>query len=347
MTHVLIAGDHFISPDLFSESMCDQLPGVDLQFTSLTLPWPEVPFGTVANVHEASGTEDEMIAATGDSELAVTQLAPFTRRVFEASPSLRWIGVSRGGPVNVDLDAATTAGVRVSFAPGRNAQAAAEYALGLILGVTRRIEVADREMRKGVWRGDFYSFQNAGTEIFGTTVGLVGYGAIGRIVAKVLRVMGAHVIVYDPFVSRESATADGIELVELDALLSTSSIVSLHARLTPESRHMLNAEKLALMPHGAFLVNMARGDLLDYKPIPGMLADGRLGGVALDVYDAEPPAPGWPLLTYDDVIATPHLAGATRQTAHRAALIVAQEAARFLSGMPLNHLANPEVEALQ
>lgn len=340
MTLVFTAGDRFISADLFADALRRELADADLRFTALSLPWPHEPFRDVAGVKEASGSEEDVIATIGESELAVTQLAPFTRRVFEAAPRLRWLGVCRGGPVNVDLAAASEAGVQVSFAPGRNAQAAAEYAIGLILAVTRHIPLADRSLREGVWRGDFYSYENAGTEVCGSTVGLIGYGAIGSIVARVLKALGATVLVYDPYIGEERAAGDGVRLVELDELLASSSIVSLHARVTPQSRHLLNAERLALLPHGAFLVNMARGELLDYDPIPRMLADGRLGGVAFDVYDVEPPPADWALLGMDNAVTTPHLAGATRQTAHRAAAIVAAEAGRFLRGEPLQHPAN-------
>src|SRR5690606_15752605 len=137
------------------------------------------------------------------------------------------------------------------------------------------------------------------------------------------------------------AAADGVELVGLEELLRRSAVVSLHARLTPETRHLLNAENLALLPRGAVLVNSARGGLLDYAPLPGLLQSGQLGALALDVYDIEPPPADWPLHGAPNVITTPHLAGATRQTAHRAAAISAGEVARYLHGEPLRHLATP------
>lgn len=307
------------------------------------LPWPYEPFGPVGEVLEASGTEDEVVAALDGCALAVTQMAPFTRKVLEASPDLRWIGVCRGGPVNVNLAAATEAGVAVSFAPGRNAQAAAEFALALILGVTRRVTDADRDLREGRWRGDLYAYDRTGPEIAGSTVGLVGYGAIGSIVASTLRHLGATVLVHDPYADPARLAADGVEGVELEDLLRRSSIVSLHARVTPETRGLMDRDRLALLPRGAFVVNTARGELLDYSALPELLDSGALGGVALDVYDVEPPAPDWELLRHDRVITTPHLAGASRQTAQRAARITAAEAGRFQRGEPLLHLANPEV----
>jgi D-3-phosphoglycerate dehydrogenase / 2-oxoglutarate reductase len=347
MTHVLAAGDHFVAPKLFIDSISKRTGGgsgtADLAFSELLLPWPLEPFGPVGGVDEASGTEEDLIAAIGGAEVAVTQMAPFTRKAFEHAPALRFIGVCRGGPVNVDLAAATDAGVLVSFAPGRNAVAAAEFAIGLMLAAMRRIATTDGELKSGTWRGDFYTYENSGLELDGATVGLIGYGAIGRIVSRVLRAFGASVLTHDPYADPASVAADGVELMALDDLLRRSSVVSIHARLTPETRHLLNAENLCLLPRGAVLINSARGGLLDYAPLPDMLKSGRLGALALDVYDIEPPPPDWPLLDAPNVVMTPHLAGATRQTAERAADIVGADVARFLSGDRPLHLANPEV----
>lgn len=344
MTHILSAGDHFVAPELFTSSIRSRSGDRDgLRFTELMLPWPHEPFGDVGSVSEASDRVDELIDALTGVEIAATQMAPFTREVFEASPELRLIGVCRGGPVNVDLDAATRAGVVVSFAPGRNAQAAAEFAVGLMLTAMRRVVASDAELKRGIWRGDYYSYDNAGLELDGSTVGLVGYGAIGRIVGRVLIAFGATVVTYDPFADAAAIAADGVESVELDDLLRRSSVVSLHARLTADSHHLIDSAKLGLLPHGAVLVNSARGGLLDYAPLPELLSSGRLGALALDVYDVEPPPPDWPLLSAPNVVVTPHLAGATKQTAQRAAAIVADDVELFLAGQSPRHVANPDV----
>lgn len=347
MTHVLAAGDHFVGPSLFIEAISERsvTEGTDssLTFSELVLPWPLEPFGVVGAVDEASGTEAELIDALDGADVAVTQMAPFTREVFAGAPGLRFVGVCRGGPVNVDLAAATDAGVLVSFAPGRNAVAAAEFTIGLMLTAMRRIATTDGELKSGTWRGDYYTYENSGLELDGATVGLIGYGAIGRIVARVLRAFGATVLAYDPYADPASITSDGVELTALEDLLRRSSVVSLHARLTPETKHLLNADNLALLPQGAVLVNGARGGLLDYAPLPNLLRSGRLGALALDVYDIEPPPSDWPLLDAPNVVMTPHLAGATRQTAQRAAAIVGDDVARFLRGERPLHLANPEL----
>lgn len=341
---ILAAGDHFVAPSLFESALRAAVPEPDLEVVGLTSGWPEEPFGPVGEgdsvVDEASGTEDAVIDALDGVRVAVTQMAPFTAKVFDARPELEMLAVCRGGPVNVDLAAADRAGVAVAQAPGRNAAAAAEHAIGLLLAALRRIPFADAELRAGRWRGDLYAYDQAGLELDGATVGLVGYGAIGRRVARVLAAFGATVLVADPYTDRATADADGVRLVGLEELLRASSVVSLHARLTDETRGILGAAEIAQLPEGAVLVNSARGGLLDYDALPDALRSGRLGGLALDVYDVEPPPPDWPLHDAPNVVATPHLAGATRQTAQRAAAIAAAEVGRFLRGEALASPSN-------
>ncbi|WP_031465446.1 2-hydroxyacid dehydrogenase [Sciscionella sediminilitoris] len=345
MAKILAAGDGFVAPELFVDALRGEQTGTELEFRTLRAPWPHEPFGAVGTVDEASGSEQELIAALDGVSVTLTQMAPFTDTVLAAAPELKFIGVCRGGPVNVDLAAATARGVLVGFAPGRNAAAAAEFAIGLMLAALRRIPASDGELKQGTWRGDYYAYPNAGIELDRTTVGLVGYGAIGRIVARVLRAFGSRVLVADPYADAAELHTEGVELVELETLLRNSSVLSLHARLTEETRQLIGREQLELLPEGAVLVNSARGGLLDYEPLPELLRSGKLGALALDVYDIEPPPADWPLHSAPNVITTPHLAGATRQTAHRAAHIVARDAARFLRGERPEHLANPDVLA--
>ncbi|WP_439593029.1 2-hydroxyacid dehydrogenase [Microbacterium sp.] len=345
MPHIAIAGDFFVTPHLFQTALEKELGPDVATFSSLQLAWPHEPFGVVQNVSEASGTVASTIEALSGARIAVTQMAPFTSDVFAALPDLRMVGVCRGGPVNVDLQAATDAGVLVTFAPGRNAQAAAEFTVGLILAAMRRIPLMDAELKRGTWRGDYYAWENVGFELDGATVGLVGYGAIGRLVARLLRAFGSKVVVYDPYADPAALTADGVEVSELDSLLTRSSVVSLHARLTKETERMIDERALALLPRGAVLVNAARGGLLDYAPLPRLLRSGQLGAVALDVYDIEPPPTDWPLFSEPNVVVSPHLAGATRETAVRAASIVARDVGDFIARRTPAHVANPDVLA--
>ncbi|MGI5484313.1 2-hydroxyacid dehydrogenase [Streptomyces lavendofoliae] len=342
-TTVLAAGDHFVLPRLLTRELRAAAPdGAVLDVRELRLPWPHTPFGPVAGVDEASGTEDELIEALSGVRICLTQMAPLTERVLTACPDLELFCVSRGGPVNADLDAATRHGVAVSYAPGRNAVATAEHTLGLILAAARGIGDVHTDLKHAVWRGDHYDYDNCGIEIDGSVVGLIGFGAIGSRVGRVLAAMGAEVLVHDPYVRPEAVEGVAV-LVPLDELLRRSRIVSLHARVTDETKGMVGAAEIAAMPPGSVLVNCARGALLDYDAVCDALDSGHLAGAGFDVFPTEPVPAGARLLSTPGVVLTPHIAGASREVAHKAARIVAEDAARYLRGEPLAHCANPRV----
>jgi D-3-phosphoglycerate dehydrogenase len=335
----LLAGDHFVGNDLLATALAGQ-QGVAFDFRRITLPWPLTPYGRVAEVDEASDAEDELIAALPGVEVAITQMGPFTERVLAAAPDLRFLVCCRGGPVNVNVAAAARRGIAVCSTPGRNAGAAAEHTITLMLGALRNLPRLQRTLADGEWRSDLYAYDECGGELDSATVGLIGYGAIGRRVARVLLAFGAHVLVVDPAIDPTSPP-DGTEAVELAELLRRSDVVSLHARLTDQTRGMIGAEQLALMPRGGVLVNTARGALLDYDATVDALESGQLGSAAFDVFPAEPVPAGARLLTAPNVVMTPHLAGATRQTAHRAASIAADAVAAYLAGREPVGLVRP------
>lgn len=345
----VVAGDRFIRPETFRTALAQEVTR-PLDITTLELPWPDRPFSAVGSVDEASGSEDELIDALRGAEAVVTQLAPLSRRVIEACPDLRFIGVSRGGPVNVDLGAAADHGVRVANVPGRNGVATAELTLALLLSGMRQLPTAQASLIGGVWRGDLYRADQVGVEVDGSVIGLVGAGAVGGRVAHVLLAMGADVLIFDPYLAPEQAPA-GARLVELDELISRSQVVSLHARVSPETENILSAERISVMRPGALLVNAARGALMDYEAAARALSEGRLGGVAIDVYPEEPADMTHPLFELAragrNVVLTPHIAGASRQTAERAATGVARDLENHLAGRPLAHpVAQPaEVRA--
>jgi D-3-phosphoglycerate dehydrogenase len=338
---VLAAGDRFVRSDLIVEAVRREV-GNDLEPSTLDLPWPIEPFGRVAEVDEASGTEEQVIEALGDAEALVTQLAPVTEKVLRSTDALKVVVCTRGGPVNVNVDAASERGVAVCYAPGRNAPAAAEYALGLMLAAMKRITDAHASLSSGEWRGDFYAYEECGMELDGATVGLVGFGAIGSRVARVLVAFGAEVLVHDPFVEEARVEEIGGRLVGLDELLESSRVVSLHARLTDDTHGMIGAQQISSTPRGTVIVNTARGGLLDYEALCDALESGHLGAAALDVYDEEPPPDGSRLYTVPNLVLSPHIAGATKETVHRAARIAAEEIGRYARGEKLVNVANRE-----
>lgn len=332
---VVAAGDHFVLPSLITRAVQQEVGRADVR--ELRLGWPLEPFGPVAEVQEASDAEDEMIEALAGAQVLVTQMGPVTERVLAACPDLRLVVVCRGGPVNVNLDAAKQRDVRVCFAPGRNAAATAEFTVGMMLAALRRIPQAhDPLARQGSWEGaTYYTYERSGLELEDLPVGLVGYGAVGSRVARVLCAFGARVMVYDPYVHGE---IHGLRVTSLDGLLRGSQVITLHARLTPETRGLIGARELALLPPGAVVVNVARGPLLDEAALCDALESGQLSAAALDTYEREPlPAESRLPGLSERVVLTPHLGGASRAVAEKAARIAAEEVGRWVRGEPLAH----------
>jgi len=180
--------------------------------------WRVPPDGDVGEVREAAGDEDELVAALRGCDVAFSHTFPFTRKVIEACPDLKMIAICRGGPVNVNIEAASDHGVLVSYAPGRNAVATAEHSVGMILAAMRQIPQRNAELLAGQWRSDYYIFDNVGPEVGSSTVGVIGYGAVGRRVAHIMASFGGDVLVHDPWAADRSgegvAFVDTLEVVE-------------------------------------------------------------------------------------------------------------------------------------
>lgn len=339
-TVILVAGDHCILPSIFVDAIRAEVTG-SIEFREYQAPWPGVPFGRIAEVTEASGSEDEIIQVLEGANIYVANHAPLTHRMLEHAADLKLAVIARGGPTNANIKAATQRGVLVCNAPGRNATATAEHTLSLILAVLRRVPELHGAMANGEWRGDYYEYEKCGPELEGSTAGLIGFGAIGRRVARMLRGFGCHVLVYDPYLKPDALEEDA-QMVGLEELLSRSRIVSLHARSTAENRGMIGAKQLGTMQSGSVLINCARGSLVDYEAVCDALESGHLWGAGFDVFPEEPLATDSRLLRTAHVVMTPHIAGASKQTAEKAARIAAGEIRRFLQGEPLEHCLNPE-----
>lgn len=337
---VLLAGDYFVTPDVLQEAISRHLP--DAQTTVFQTPFPEEPTSNFSGVKEAAGNEAELIAALQGMDVCFTHTAPLSRKVIEACPDLKLITVCRGGPVNADQEAATESGVALTFTPGRNATATTEHSIAMIFAALRQVAQRHEELRAGEWRGDYYRYEQVGPELSGSTVGMVGYGAVGSRVAPILVAAGARVVVYDPYFKAEMP--EGVELVEtLESLLATSQLVTLHARLTDENAGMIGAEQIAMMPEGSIIINCARGGLMDYEAVCDALDSGHLYAAAADVLPFEPLPPDHRILRTERFTVTPHLAGASKQAAHIAANIGAADIAAFARGENPIHIANPEV----
>ena len=337
---VLCAGDLFITEQALAEAARDAL-GADIAVAGHRSQWPDVPFGPVDGVREAAGDPAEIATLAADAEVILTHLAPITSAVLAGARGLKVVGVTRGGPVNVDLAAATACGVPVLYLPGRNLGAVAEFVIGMMITLPRNVAAASRSMTTGIWDARYYRHEMTGLELRASTVGLVGLGAVGLRVAQRLRAFGSTVLAYDPYAAPEAAQQAGAQLVELDELLSRSDTVSLHARLTEDTRKMFDARSFAAMKPGAMFIHTARGELVDQPALTAALLSGHLGGAALDVFDPEPPQADDPLLALPQVIATPHIAGASRQVAADSVARVATAVAGFLKTGETGYCANP------
>lgn len=275
---------------------------------------------------EAVPLPDEVTSGLERFDILVVQFAPVSRRFIEASANLKWICVLRGGVENVDLPCAAARGIRVLNTPGRNARAVAECAFGMLLAEFRNIARSHERLKRGVWTRD-YPNKNAIPEVHGKTIGLVGCGMIGRLMAGYVEAFGGKVLVYDPYGENTPATR-----VDLDTLLKESDAVSLHARLTEESRHLIGERELALMKPSAVLINTARSGLIDEAALVRALQTRRILGAALDVFDTEPLPEDHPLLALDNVTLTPHIAGSTIDAFRNSPRLMAEHVKRMFRG---------------
>jgi D-3-phosphoglycerate dehydrogenase / 2-oxoglutarate reductase len=336
---ISIIGDRFMLSSMFAEAIRARLPDAGLEMSQHDLAWPDEPMehgyavAGMDGLKEYMGGADEVVALVGDAEILVTHLAPVSASIMDRLPQLKFIAVSRGGPVNIDMAAARARGIKVVNTPGRNASAVAEFTIGAILAETRNITRGHDALRKCEYRGDLYRADVAGRELSEMTVGLIGYGEVGRRVVQFLKVFGCKILVHDPYVQLSADDLrDGVMQVTFDRVLEESDVLSLHTRVTPETTRMINRDALRRMKRDATLINTARGPLLDYDALYEVMRDGHLRGAMLETFAIEPVPPDWPLLQLPNVTLTPHIAGASVKTIRHAAGLIAEEIRRYLSG---------------
>ncbi len=337
---LVIIGDEFMLPRIFEDEIIAACGDV-FEIRSMSNGWPDVAMehgyavAGMDGLKEYLGDADDTCEFIADAEILVTHLAPLSRQMFQRLPALKMVAVSRGGPVNIDMQAAKDHGVLVVNAPGRNASAVAEFTVGAILAQTRRITAGHDSMRAGQWRGDLYRADLTGRELCEMTVGIIGYGQIGTRLVKLMKAFGSRLIVADPYVQLSQEDIDaGVEKVSLDELLKQSDVVTLHPRVSEETTHMINAETLSKMRPDAVLINTARGPLVDYPALLTALQDGVIAGAMLETFDVEPVPHESEFLTLPNVTLTPHIAGASVHTITRAASMAATELKRYLENQP-------------
>lgn len=304
-------------------------PEVELK----TFDWGLANFEELQNINlkvEQGGAEmyqpdETILEQVKDADIIITQFCTMTKRLIDACPHLKAIGVLRGGIENVNLDYCNEKGILVFNTPGRNANAVADFTVGMLLSECRNIARAHRELKEGRWTRD-YANKASVPDLCDKTAGIIGYGNIGRKVAQRLKAFEMKVLVYDPYVKE----AEGVEVVSLEELMSRSDFVTIHSRLTKETEKMINAKLLSLMKPTAYFINTARAGLVDESALVQVLKEKQIAGAAIDVFEMEPPSKDYPLVVLDNVTITPHLAGGTRDAFSHSPVLLANEMKKVL-----------------
>jgi len=297
----------------------------------------------VATVERITGPlkENELVKILPSYEGVIVGVDEITRQVIESSKRLKVIAKHGAGLDNIDLKAATENGVIVTYVPRANAESVADFTFCLILASARDLVNAHLSTKSGLWE----SRKFIGTELCGKILGIIGFGAIGSRVARRAKGFGMKILCYTahPEKHMEEAKKYDVKFVELDELLKNSDFVTIHCALSPETVGLIGKRELELMKKSAFLINTARGPIVDENALYEVLKEKKIAGAALDVYGKEPPGKDYPLFELDNVIVTPHIASYTREAIINVDMIQARDVVKALCGEAPQFVANPEV----
>lgn len=344
----IILGDAMIGGDIFRGAWNKHLSflGNDIVVDNFESDWGKLQYRRLEVEKQGPEIEeaDPVILEKGsDAEMLMGLFVPVSSKVMQAMPNLRLVGVSRAGLENVNVEEATKRGILVFNVKGRNAHAVSDFAVGLMLSESRNIARAHHSIQQGQWQKVFVNSDFV-PELHDKTVGLVGFGYIGRLVAKKLSGFDLNVIVYDPYTAAEVIEEVGAKKVtDLNELMRQADIVSLHARLSDANRHMIGREQISLMKKTAILVNTARAGLIDDEALVEALRERKIMGAALDVFETEPIPQDSPFLTLDNVTLTTHIAGTTADALNNSPYLLMEDMAKFLKTGKAGFIVNPEV----
>ena len=301
-------------------------------------------------------SEDELVEKTKDADIIITSYDDITRKVIESAPNLKLIACTRATPVNVDMQAAKERNIPVLYTPGRNSDCTAEMTIGLMLSIARKIPMAYKALKEGkftaspdmhketkeglktdmIWDMDMDSpyMIFKGTQLKGKTLGILGYGSIGRRVGKIARAIGMGLLIYDPYIGEIDVEEIGIRKAEsLEQLMKESDFITCHMKVTPETTGIVSRDMIALMKPTAYFINASRGAILDEDALVDALREKRIAGAAFDVYASEPIRSNHPYITeLDNVVITPHIAGATDDVLTNHTKMIVADVGRFLRG---------------
>ena len=280
--------------------------------------------------------KEELLAIIGDYDAVIVRSdTRIDADVIAAGKQLKVVGRAGMGVDNIDVEAATQHGVRVMNTPHANSVATAEQTLALMLAASRRTVQAHNSVTAGQWERS----QFVGTELFEKTLGIIGFGYIGRLVARRAQGFDMKVVAFDPYVTTEVGAELGVELMSLADVLATSDIITLHAVVTPETKGMINAETIATMKDGVIIINVARGKLIEEQALADALKSGKVAAAGLDVYQEEPPTHS-PVIGLPNVVDTPHLGASSREAQRRVGIEMVEQMADALRGVAYRNIIN-------
>ena len=343
MLKVLVIGDPYFDTKNF-EKVLSNLES-KFSFTYFQIPDTKIDLPVTESekrLREYAGNPKEIAKLAKGFDILVVHGAGISEEVL-ATPGLRMVCCARGGPVNVDSEAATKLGIPITNSPGKNAAAVADLTIAFSLILLRGIFSSSKDLISGKSTSEsvFDGKNYFGVEPKTQTLGLVGFGNVGKEVLARARPLGFEILTYDPFAKEFPS---GVESVGLNELLDRSNLVSLHARLTKDNLHFIDQSKFNLMKDGAFFINSAREQLVNESDLLVALNSNKLGGAALDVFELMPNSEVNPLLKSPKVIATPHIGGATTETLVRGAHMVSESIRAFATGKPIPYLTNPDFQ---
>ena len=290
----------------------------------------------------AESVVPQILNANKDTEMLLVLFCPVSREAINALPNLKLIGASRAGLENIDVKYATEKGIIVQNIKGRNAQAVSDFTIGLILGEVRNIARSYHAVKNGVWRKNFVNSEMI-PELQGKTIGLVGFGDIGQLVAQKLSGFQVNILVFDPYISDEVIQKYHVQKVTIEDLLKNADFVSLHARLSKDSKNVIGEKELSLMKKNAYLINTARAGLINEDALYHTLKEKKIAGAALDVFWQEPIGENSRWLELDNVTLTTHIAGTTKEALTKSPYLLVEDINKLLENKEPKFIVNLEV----
>ena len=290
----------------------------------------------------AESVVPQILNANKNTEMLLVLFCPVSREAIDALPNLKLIGASRAGLENIDVKYATEKGIIVQNIKGRNAQAVSDFTIGLILGEARNIARSYHAIKNGIWQKNFVNSDMV-PELQGKTIGLVGFGYIGQLVAQKLSGFQVNILVFDPYVSAEVIQKYHAKKVTIEDLFKSADFVSLHAKMSKNTKNMIGEKELLLMKDTAYLVNTARADLIEEDALYQVLKEKKIAGAALDVFWQEPIGENSRWLELDNVTLTTHIAGTTKEALTKSPYLLVEDINKLLENKEPRFVVNPEV----